>query len=126
LCFWEKDDKFKYEKVIRTELPFLQVRIWSLETSSKWITTDKTHVLHMWALEEEEPISLKRMHYEKVIDLIEVEKLQCMISASLDKQLIVWDFKDFEVRFSIDLKKSYSVHTMKFSNLFDVSLRDLF
>ena len=49
------------------------------------------------------------------MDVIDVARINAMLSSSLDKKIIVWDLKDFEQRFSIDLKKSFSVHTLKYS-----------
>jgi hypothetical protein len=50
------------------------------------------------------------------MDVIDVPRINAMISSSLDKNLVVWDLKDFEVRFTIELKNSFSIHTLKYSS----------
>lgn len=115
LCFWETEDDYKFEKVIKTTLQHLQVKIWSLECCSKWVTTDKSNALHVWDLEFEEPKTLERAHKMKIMDVIDVNRINAMLSSSLDKTIIVWDLKDFEIRFVIELKNSFSVHTLKYS-----------
>ena len=101
-------------------LPNLQIKIWCLEAASKWVTTDKTNALHIWDLEFEEPKTLAKIHKLKIMDVIDVAKISAMLSSSLDKNIIVWDLKEFELRFVIDLKKSFSVHTLKYSYQYDL------
>ena len=96
------------------------MRIWALENSSKWVTTDKTNQLHVWNLENETPLTLAKIHKEKIMDVIDVIRINAMLSSSLDKTVIVWDLKDFEIRFSIDLKSSFSIHTLKYSYQHDL------
>ena len=91
------------------------MKIWCLESCSKWVTTDKTNMLHVWNLEFETPQTLFKAHKEKIMDVIDVIRINAMLSSSLDKNIIVWDLKEFEVRFTIDLKSSFSVHTLKYS-----------
>lgn len=79
------------------------------------MTTDKTNSLHLWDLEFEEPKTLERVHKMKIMDVIDVLRINAMLSSSLDKNIVVWDMKDFELRFIIDLKNSFSVHTLKYS-----------
>lgn len=69
----------------------------------------------MWDLENDEPRILASVHKQKIMDVIEVIKINAMISSSLDKNLIVWDLKEYEVRFTVNLKNSFSVHTLKYS-----------
>lgn len=54
------------------------------------------------------------------MDVIDVIKINAMLSSSLDKNIIVWDLKDFEMRFIIDLKNSFSIHTLKYSYQHDL------
>ncbi len=84
------------------------------------MTTDKTNLLHLWDLEFEEPRVLAAVHKMKIMEVIDVVRINAMLSSSLDKVIYVWDLKDFEVRFSIDLRKSFSVHTLKYSYQHDL------
>lgn len=91
------------------------MRIWCLETVSKWVTTDKTNNLYIWNLENEIPFILEHTHTEKIMDVLDVIRINAMLSSSLDKRVIVWDLKGFEMRYSIDLKSSFSIHTLRYS-----------
>jgi WD40 repeat protein len=121
LCFWEIEDGFKFQKVIKSSLPNLQIKIWSIEQAGKWITTDKQNYLHVWELEKEEPTTLERLHKEKIMEVIEIAKINAFVVSSLDKKLIVWDIKTLECRFEIGISKSFSIHTIRFSSQHDVS-----
>jgi WD40 repeat protein len=79
------------------------------------VTTDKTNAIYVWDLEKEIPKLLKNGHTEKIMDVIDIQKINAMLTSSLDKTIIVWDLKFLEVRFVIDLKESFSIHTLKFS-----------
>ena len=54
------------------------------------------------------------------MDVIDVFRINAMLSSSLDKTVIVWDLKELEVRFNIDLKSSFSIHTLKYSYQHDL------
>jgi WD40 repeat protein len=54
------------------------------------------------------------------MDIIDVPRINGMLTSSLDKHLIIWDLKTFEVRFTMQLTNSFSVHTLKYSSSHDL------
>lgn len=101
ISFWEHSDGFQFEKNIKTNLEHLQVNIWCIDSLEKWVTTDKSYSLYIWEIEGDQPL-VRKGHKQKIMDIIEVGAVNAMVSSSLDKTMIVWNLKNFELRFKVD------------------------
>ena len=121
--FYEKETDYKFDRIFSTltKQKHLQCRIWCIQSRMVWLTTDKTNSLYVWDKDVEESLTLEHAHNAKVMDVLEIAKIEAFLTSSLDKKLIVWDVKTFEKRFTIDIRKSFSVHTIRYSVTFDVS-----
>jgi len=86
-----------------------------------WVTTDKTHALHVWDLEKEAKIySLSSPNIKsKIIDLIVLDILKLVAVSSMDKRITIWDFRRKRVVIELDLTQG-GIHTMAWSNSYQV------
>ena len=119
LCFWEGADNYSYEKRIKSPLKNFQFRIWRVEKTKTWITSDKTNSLYSWDLLLGKPTQLKQAHEGKILQFLEVPSHNMILISSLDKRLVIWDIDTLEPKCQMPVKNS--IHSICYSAQLDVT-----
>ena len=123
LIFWDATDKFQFEKIFSTAAycSDFQSNIWYIEYLNQWITTDKSHSLHIWDLEQE--IKIRSVVFPKVegalIEVIALEILNVLAISSTDKQITMWEPNRDQVVLSIKFEMG-GIHSMVYSDIYQI------
>ena len=123
LIFWDANDQFEFEKVFSTAAfcGDFQSNIWYIEYLNRWITTDKSHSLHLWDLEQE--IKIRSVVFPKVegalIEVVALEFLNVIAISSTDKQVTMWEPNRDQVVLSIKFGVC-GIHSMAFSDIYQM------
>lgn len=111
--------QIRIEYLRHVDTPVMQLRIWYIQKSKKWLTAGKDHRLYQWAITKRAGQHLQGK-LERTIDLfkdditqiVEVKHPACIAMCSLDKTIIMYDLTQ-----GITLKKLEGQHSKGILNL---------
>eukprot|EP00347_Sterkiella_histriomuscorum_P004497 403360237 len=98
LCFYDREDNFKYEKIIVSNLQYFQFKIWWIESGDLWLTSDKTNSLYSWSIRNESNQQLSKVHDAKILDIISISSIKAFLNlftANYTNEITVWNFESY-------------------------------
>ncbi|CAD8098769.1 unnamed protein product [Paramecium sonneborni] len=122
LCMYESDFKtFRIFPTVYASQDY-QTNIWYLENQNKWITTDATFKLYEWDLQTENVANIYSTNKISgcIIDCVEVVHMKMIATASLDKQVVVWDLNTKDIKIVVSLKEHGGIHSLIYSYYYQI------
>jgi len=123
LIFWEFQDDFKYERIISIAnyVQDIQTRIWYIEFANCWITTSRSHILHVWDMEKEVKIAdlSTPLIHSNIIDIVPIEVLKLIAVSSMDKLITIWSLQERRLVITLDMSAG-GIHSMLWSASYQV------
>jgi len=92
LKFMDYEDEFSFQKSIhyRDLTNHLQTKIWHLEPSI-WLTTDQTHLVHEWSIENENFSTWPQLHQASIVAVVQIQS-ELVATSALDRSIVVFNF----------------------------------
>ncbi|CAD8096929.1 unnamed protein product [Paramecium primaurelia] len=122
ICMYEGD--FKKYRIFSTVMASqeYQTNIWFLENQNQWVTTDSTFRLYFWDLLNESAnlIFQNKCIQGNIIECVEVVHMKMIATASLDKQVALWDIQNGEIKITLSLKDYGGIHSLVYSYYYQV------